>query len=166
MLETAAVPILVKAVDFLFDECKKILEERRERRKKQGTEIGQSDITKDVISSDNSSITGQNIIRSKDSALHTPVDKSAWLRSEERVNNLLSLLNIRLANYHHVNKQFAYWGDALVPQIIVNNLKNEEDKIIEIIKELQDILSIVYAKKIIVLDSKDLQIPIDEVPDS
>ncbi len=37
MLETVSIPILLKAVEFLFDEGKKILEERRERRKAQNT---------------------------------------------------------------------------------------------------------------------------------
>jgi len=35
MLETVTIPILLKAVEFLFGEGSKILQERRERRRKQ-----------------------------------------------------------------------------------------------------------------------------------
>ena len=33
MIDVAQLPILLKAIDFIFDEGRKILEERRERRK-------------------------------------------------------------------------------------------------------------------------------------
>ena len=42
MIETVTIPLLLKAVDFLFEEGSKILEERRERRKAQQGEKPQA----------------------------------------------------------------------------------------------------------------------------
>jgi hypothetical protein len=146
MLETIAIPILVKAIDFLFEEGKIILEERRERRKieekKQQTAIP---VSQDLMAS-GSVDTG--VIRSKDVALSTPVSEVAWKDSERKVNHLLSLLETYKKNYYLTREQYAKYGSADVRPITIHNLTEAEDGIATTMKELQTILIQIYGKEI------------------
>ncbi len=74
MLETVAIPILLKAVDFLFGEGSKILTERRERHKAQ-QETGKVTPALQPVAGDKL----LDVIQSKDVALGQPVKEAAWL---------------------------------------------------------------------------------------
>jgi hypothetical protein len=151
MIETIAVPILMKAVDFLFGEGHKICQERRERRKheleKERQEPIQDDSTVQNVTDSSETIN----IQSKDEALAIPIDKATWNDSEKKVKHLLTLLAIYSKNYYHAKEQYAKWGDALVPSIIIHNLAEAEDQVENTTKELQTVLSEVYAKPIDIL---------------
>lgn len=141
MLEAVAVPALLKAVDWLFGESSKILQERRERRKAAGmTESAASEAQQPLPSSE--------AIRAREDALHHPIQETLWRNSEAHVRHLLSLLEIYTKNYHLAREQHAKWGSALAPPIIMHSLSEAEDKILEVTKDLQAVLSTIYGKKV------------------
>ena len=173
MLEVVAIPILMKAVDFIFGEGSKILAERRERRKSereakkpetdtaaaqisdtQASSVAQQEVEKPGVESVTTQpATGMeipNVIQSKEDALSMPIDETVWRDSEAEVKHLMSLLEIHTRNYYHAQEQYAKWGSALVPPIVVNTLTEEENAVADTMKELQAALSKVYAKRIVV----------------
>ncbi len=150
MLETTAIPILLKAVSFLFDECQKILEERRERRKQAQPKI-------EPPKPEVPAAPAQPGITSKEMALGISVNQATWMKAESQVEHLLSLLDIHVGNYRLLSKQYAAWTEALVPPIIANSLKNEEAKIITIASQLQTLLSEVYAQDVNAVTPEDVE---------
>jgi len=145
MIDPVQIPILLKAIDFVFDEGRKILEERRERRKTNDT-----------------SQTSENQEPAKETALPEPekeneikqdllaskIDEILWQNHEADVKHLVRLLETYSRNYHLTREQYAKWGSALVPPIIVHNMTDAENSMIETIKQLEIILSKVYKKDI------------------
>ena len=172
MIEVVAIPILIKAVDFLFEEGSKILQERRERRKDdqdakksdressviqpaskvQDTSIAQSVESTAAQATDGVKTPG--IIKSKETAMSTPVDEVAWKNSKTEVEHSISLLEVYTKNYHLAKEQYAKFGSALVPPIIVHNLTEAEDGIATTTENLQTVLSKVYGKEIVVPGSR------------
>ncbi len=145
-MDAIAIPILVKAIDWLFGEGSKILQERRERRASNTvTEAGSSEIQPSSPAHSSGNI---NIIHSKEDALSQRVLDTAWKDSQARVEHLLSLLDIYTKNYYLAKEQYAQWGKALVPPIILHNLTEAEDNISSIAKELQRVLNQAYAKRL------------------
>ena len=148
MLETVSIPILLKAVEFLFDEGKKILEERRERRKAQSTVTDEKPETLPSKNLPSEETSKTEIIKSKEAAVALPVSSSAWVDSEEKIKHLMALLEIYSKNYYLAKEEYAKWGSALVPPIIVHNLSEAEDGVAKTTSELQSILNKVYGKRI------------------
>lgn len=150
VLETVAVPILLKAVDFLFGEGSKILGERRERRK---SEVQASEVKPGgVLSSSSNAAVPTLMIQSKDGALSQSVVESTWSNSEANIKHLMSLLEIYTKNYYLAKQQYAKWGSALVPPIIVNNLNEAENDIAKSTKQLQAALSQIYGKRVVAVE--------------
>lgn len=145
MIDPAQLPILLKAIDFVFDEGRKILEERRERRKLQDNSP-KNDIPEVVkeIKLPELEIEKPN----KQNLLAAKVDETLWQNHEEEVKHLVRLLETYSRNYHLAKEQYAKWGSALVPPIIVNNITDAENSMIEAMGKLQNILSKVYKKDI------------------
>jgi hypothetical protein len=146
MLETIGIPILLKAVEFLFGQGSKILEERRERRKAE--QEAKKEKPEDIASSFVGTTKPVDMIQSKEAALSQPVSEIVWSNSEANIKHLLSLLEIHTKNYYLAREQYAKWGSALVPPIIVSNLTEAENEIAKTTKELQAALSKVYGKKV------------------
>jgi len=147
MLETVAIPVLLKAVDFIFGEGSKILEERRERHKEQQQEpVKEQNVTTPPPPQEIE--LPSDIIRSKAAALSQPIAESAWLESEANIQHLLVLLEIHTKNYHLAKEQYAKWGSTLVPPIIIHNLTEAENEIAATTRKLQTILSKVYNKNV------------------
>ena len=122
MIDAIQLPILMKAIDFVFDEGRKILEERRERRKKQDEPSrNESESPKEVALPE-----PQKATEIKQDLLASKVDEILWRNHEEEVQHLVRLLETYSRNYHLASEQYAKWGDALVPPIIVNNLRESE----------------------------------------
>lgn len=147
MLDPVAIPILTQVLTFLFGEGSKILQERRERRKAQ----------QEVERPEPQSAPAQpapthaaNALQSKEAVLSAPLDTTAWRNSEADIKHLMSLLEIYTRNYYLAREQYAKWGSALVPPIIVNNLIEAEDAVRKTMQDLQAILSKVYAQKVTV----------------
>lgn len=146
MIEAVAIPILLKAVEFLFGEGSKILEERRERRKTQ-QEAEKQTPEPPAPQSTGATKTSEDI-QSKETALSQPVAEAVWSDSEAKVKHLLSLLEIHTKNYYLAKQQYAKWGSALVPPIILHNLTEAENEVAATMKELQLTISKVYGKKV------------------
>ena len=145
MIETVQIPILLKAIDFVFEEGRKILEERRERRKTSETLSKTDDQEPET---EVTSVEAQKQDEVKQELLSSKIDEILWKNHEKDVQHLVKLLGKHSDNYRHAKEQYAAWGSALVPPIIVNNMTEEENKMVETIKELEVILSKIYKKDI------------------
>jgi hypothetical protein len=145
MIDPTQLPILMKAIEFVFDEGRRILQERRERRKRLESQppADETEPSKEVIVREPA-----KEIEIKQDLLSSKVDELLWKNHEQEVQHLVRLLETYSRNYHLAREQYAKWGDALVPPIIVNNLADSENSMIDTIKRLETVLSKVYKKDI------------------
>jgi hypothetical protein len=145
MIDPTQLPILLKAIDFVFEEGRKILEERRERRKKQD----QPPISEEKSSSHEIvPMEPERAVEIKQDLLASKVDEILWHNNEQELQHLVRLYDTYSRNYYLAREQHAKWGDALVPSIIVNNLKDSENSMIETIQRMETVLSKIYKKDI------------------
>ena len=145
MIDPIQVPILLKAIDFVFEEGRKILEERRERRKANDStpKTENPETQKEIVP-----LPVEQIKEVKRDLLASKIDDLSWLNHEEEVQHLVRLLEIHSRNYHLAKEQYAKWGSALVPPIILHNMTEAENSLIETIQRLEAVLSKVYQKDI------------------
>lgn len=145
MIDPLQLPLLMKAIDFVFDEGRKILEERRERRRLQDTssQIEPKEPAAEVVTAEL-----EKVVEVKQDLLASKVDEILWQNHEQEIQHLVRLLETYSRNYYLAKEQYAKWGDALVPPIIVNNLRESENSMIETIQRLEAVLSKVYRKEI------------------
>jgi hypothetical protein len=146
MIDPAQLPLLLKAIDFVFEEGHKILEERRERRKKMNDAPPESEDSESVKELMPTKPEEEKEIRQD--LLTSKIDELLWQNHQLEVQHLVKLLETYSRNYHLAKEQYAKWGDALVPPIIVHNMQEAENSMIETIKQLETILSKVYKKDI------------------
>ena len=146
MIDPAQLPILMQAIEFIFDEGRKILEERRERRKRQESLPGNQQAKEP--SKENAVHQPEQAVQIKQDLITTKVDEILWKNHEQEVKHLVRLLEIYSRNYYLAREQYAKWGDALVPPIIVNNITESENSMIETIQKLESVLSKIYKKDI------------------
>ena len=144
MLDPIQLPILMKAIDFVFDEGRKILEERRERRK-----------SEDAVPENKDQETAQEIAppvqeskEIKQDLLSAKIEEKLWEDYKEDIKSLVKQLEIHSRNYHLAKEQYAKYGSADVRPITVHNLMEAENAIIEIKKRLEAVLSKVYKTNI------------------
>lgn len=149
MIETIQIPILLKAIDILFEEGRKILVERWERRKAAAAQSGQKD------QEPGAALPGHEPEPApppepkpevKQDLLSSKIDELLWKHHEEEVGHLVRLLETHSRNYHIAKEQYAKWGSALVPPIVVHNLAEAENSMIETLQRLEAVLSKVYGK--------------------
>ena len=145
MLDPVQIPILLKAVDFVFEEGRKILEERRERRK-QNDNTSKSEAQEPE--QEPTPISVQQQAEGKQDLLTSKIEDGLWQNHEQEVQHLVRLLETYSRNYHLAQEQYAKWGSALVPPIIMHNLTEAENSVIETIRRLEAVLSKVYKKDI------------------
>jgi hypothetical protein len=145
MLETIHIPILLKAIDFVFDEGRKILEERRERRKLNDSSP-QSEA--EQAAPEPPPPEAEEVEEIKQDLRDSKVDEILWQNHEAEVQHLVRLLEIYSKNYYLAREQYAKWGSALVPPIILNNLSESEASMLATIQRLEAILSKIYKKDI------------------
>lgn len=145
MIDAVQLPILLKAIDFVFDEGRKILEERRERRKTNESAPKDEPVEPEkeivVLEPEKAQEIKQDLQSSK-------VDELLWQNHEAEVQHLVRLLETYSRNYHISREQYAKWGDALVPPIIVHNLTEAENAMVDTVAKLKTVLSKVYNKDI------------------
>ena len=122
MIETLQIPILLKAIDFIFEEGRKILEERRERRKNDNSSKSESP---EPEKTDPAAVQKQTEV--KQDLLASKIDENIWQNHEQEVQHLVRLLETYSRNYYIAKEQYAKWGSALVPPIIMHNLTEAED---------------------------------------
>lgn len=152
MLDPIQIPILLKAIDFIFDEGRRILDERRERRKANQASSKTETPVKNEEKPPQAEVASvrpeQSSQALKKDLLATSIDNNSWLDHEDEVQHLVRLLETYTRNYHLAQEQYAKWGDALVPPIIVNNLTSAENSVAETLQRLEAVLSKVYKKDI------------------
>lgn len=148
MLDAFELPVLLKAIDFLFDEGRKILEERRERRKAKDAPADQAE---EIQPKAESLPAPEAKAEAKQDLVSAKVDEIVWKNHEAEVQHLVRLLETYSRNYHIAKEQYAKWGSALVPPIIVHNMSEAEDAMIGTTKQLEAVLSKVYNKDIQVI---------------
>jgi hypothetical protein len=146
MIDPVQLPLLLKAIDFVFEEGHKILEERRERRKNMNDEPPKSEEaepTKELVppKPEDEKEIKQDLLTSK-------IDELLWQNHQLEIQHLVKLLEIYSHNYQLTREQYAKWGNALVPPIIVHNMQEAENSMFETIKQLEIVLSKVYEKDI------------------
>jgi hypothetical protein len=145
MIDPVQIPILLKAIDFVFEEGHKILEERRERRKmNEPSPKSEAAEPKEEIAP----LKPEQIQEVKKDLLASKIDDLLWQNHEEEVQHLVRLLETYSRNYHLAKEQYAKWGDALVPPIIVHNMTGAENSMMDTIGRLEAVLSKVYKKDI------------------
>ena len=145
MLDPIHIPVLLKGIDFIFDEGRKILEERRERRKTSEANTA-SPAAEPSPAPEPADIQETNQI--KQELLTSKIDEIRWKDHELEVQHLVRLLETYSRNYHLASEQFAKWGSALVPPIILYNMTEAENAMVATLKKLEDVLSKVYEKDI------------------
>jgi hypothetical protein len=143
MLEPIHIPILLKAIDFVFDEGRKILEERRERRK-----TSEANAAAPSTNPEPEPTNVQETNQLKQDLLTSKIDEIRWQNHELEVQHLVRLLEKYTRNYYLASEQYASWGSALVPPIIVHNMTEAENAMVATLKKLEDVLSKVYEKDI------------------
>ena len=153
MIETVQIPILLKAIDFLFEEGRKILEERRERRKSaKAAHSGERDREPDPAvpapEAESSPSLPEPKPEIKQDLLAAKVDELLWKNHEAEVRHLVNLLESHLKNYYILKEQYAKWGSALVPPVIPLQLEERENLILETRRQLENVLSRIYQKDI------------------
>lgn len=147
MIDPIQIPILLKAVDFVFEEGRKILEERRERRKNDNSsksEVPEPEETDPAVVQKQAEVK-QDLLASK-------IDENLWQNHEQEVQHLVRLLETYSRNYYIAREQYAKWGSALVPPIILHNLTEAENSMVGTLKQLEGVLSKVYKKDIQMVD--------------
>ena len=147
MLDPYQLPVLLKAIDFVFDEGRKILEERRERRKMTDTAQNSEDQepVKDIPAP---APEPEKEVETKQDLLSSRIDEILWQSHELDVKHLVKLLETYSGNYRLAREQYANWGSELVPSIIVHRMTDAENSMLDTIKQLEVILSKVYKKDI------------------
>lgn len=146
MIDPTTLPILLKALDFIFEEGRKILDERRERRKLEQppTQEPAPEPAQEVTA-----LEVQQQAEIKQDLLSSKIDEIRWQNHEGEVQHLVRLLETYSRNYQIAGEQYAKWGSALVPPIIVHNMNEAENAMLATIQRLEDTLSKVYEKDII-----------------
>lgn len=145
MIDPIQLPILMKAIDFVFEEGRKILEERRERRKMEEA-VPKSEAQE--TSKELTPLKPEQAQEVKQDLLKSKIDELLWRNNEEEVQHLVRLLETYSRNYHLAKEQYAKWGDALVPPIIVHNMTDAENHMVETLGRLETVLSKIYKKEI------------------
>lgn len=140
MVDPTSLPTLLKALNFLFGEGSKILEERMERRKTYEDSSG-------VAAPNNNGQEDSNAITTKNVALSEKINNRAWLSEERNLQNKFSILETYTKNYHLAKMKYAQWTSALAPPIVLHELEEAENNLIRTINEVQEILGNVYGRK-------------------
>jgi len=145
MIDPIQVPLLLKAIDFVFDDGRKILAERRERRMAENNAVKKEETPaeKEIIP-----LEPEKADEVKKDLIASKIDELLWQNHEADVKHLVTLLETYSRNYQLAKEQYAKWGSALVPPIIVHNMVEAENSMMDTLKRLEAVLSTVYKKDI------------------
>ncbi len=146
MIEAVQIPILLKAIDFVFDEGRRILEERRERRKAEASAAQTPAVQPEQ--GEALPLPPEQAEAAKKDLTAAKIDELLWQNQEAEVKHLVALLETYSRNYHLSKEQYAKWGSALVPPIIVHNLTEAENAMLDTLRQLEGALSKVYNRDI------------------
>ncbi|MEP6894005.1 MAG: hypothetical protein ABI986_00220 [Chloroflexota bacterium] len=145
MLDPVQLPILMKAIDFVFDEGRKILEERREHRKN-------DDKAQDNNDHESANAAAPPVVQdateSKQGLFSVKIEEKLWQANEKEIEHLVRLLEKHTGVYYTLKEQYAEFGSLMAPPHILSQMKEKENLIIETKKQLESALSRVYKKDI------------------
>lgn len=150
MIEALSIPILTKAIDFLFGEGQKILQERRERRMAEFAATLSAKSSTEPGDERNEANIPINAVQSRSDLVDVQIKEDVWRIHAQDIQHLVELLEIHKKNYYHARKKYAMWGEALVPQIITHSLEHEEDQIAHVMQELETSISVILQKPIVI----------------
>lgn len=138
-LDPVAMSILTKAVDFLFDQAAKTIEEIRSSRKSRGENIPSTETIQDLTEQKEEVFSKQ--------------PKQIHLRDiSKEVGNCIDMIHSYRDNRRRLNKSVsAYGGFDFTPQHIQRQLQEAEDQIVVWSKKLKDIIEESYGHKIIII---------------
>jgi hypothetical protein len=138
MIEALLVPVVKKAVDFLFDEGREVLK----------AHFGRQDGAPKVADKEGSSPQQPDAMgilsMAKDDALRRKIDEAAIEHHKAALEHLLRLQEIQSRNYHSAKEQEARWGKDLVPPVIVNRVVDTEKELAETTSRIQEVLDTIY----------------------
>src|SRR5262245_17490358 len=103
MIDPVQIPILMKAIDFVFEEGRKILEERRERRKSNESP-SKSEVQESEVES--TPMVVQKQVEMKQALLASKIEDGLWQNHEQEVQHLVRLLETYSRNYHLAQEQY------------------------------------------------------------
>ena len=149
-MDPLSIPILLKTVDFLFDEVSKILTERREKRKAQADASQETEPKKAEMKT-----TAASPVTEKKELLLSPISEPVWLEKQKEIEHLNKVLHTYTQNYYLAKEQIAMWGRATVPPIKMNELLDAEAGIVENTQKLEKALSKVFGKEVLIEDTME-----------
>src|SRR5512135_2643347 len=96
MIDPTQLPILLKAIDFVFEEGRKILEERRERRKLQDqrSTSEEKSTPQEIVP-----LQPEKAVEIKQDLLASKVDELLWHNNEQELQHLVRLYDTYSRNY-------------------------------------------------------------------
>jgi hypothetical protein len=139
-LEPIAVVALTKAVDFLFDEAGKLMEERRAARKERGDE------------EDTPAVPADTPITKKEEILSLQ-PKTVYLKDiPQEVKHCLDMIHQYRDNRRRLNATIAaYNGFLFAPGHIQYQLRDSENQIKHWCQQLKDLVEASYGHKIVII---------------
>jgi hypothetical protein len=155
-VEAAAVAILTRAIDFLFEQGAEILRFRRERKERESTAAITPEAEPPSIpppptkasTAPGDAKEAEGVVATRDELMRREIDRAMLERNEGEIRHLLTLQETHTKNYRLAREQYAQWGDALVPPIIVNNLEHEEQALADVMNKLRTKVGEVYGTRI------------------
>jgi hypothetical protein len=139
LVEALLVPVIKKAVDFLFDEGREVLKAHLDRRDTAGKPADN-----EISPPQQSNATGV-FAMTKDDALRKKIDQAAIGRHKEELDHLLRIQEIQSRNYHLAKEQEAVWGRELMPPIILSRVVSSEKELSETTARIRGVIDAVYA---------------------
>jgi hypothetical protein len=140
MIDPTALPILMKAIDFIFGEGSKILQERRERRQR---EEGQNqEAKKNELAPEET-----GLVASKSDLLAKTVNEKRWKMHESDVESILEQIKHYKGRRNLAMKRYAIQG-INVGYETLQEIEETENEIEKAMKELEVLLSEVFHEKI------------------
>lgn len=141
MIEALLVPIVKKAVDFLFDEGREIVRAHLRRTEQSPTLASSQEHSFSVPDLINALPVS---IQSKDQALKARIDEKILEHHRKDLEHLLRLQEIQSRNYNLAKEQAAAWGKTLVPEIIINRIAAVEGELAETARRMTDVIRKIY----------------------
>jgi hypothetical protein len=158
-VEAAAVAILTKAIDFLFEQGAEILRFRRERNRADSAPPATPEPEPPAMpppladaGTAPSPEEAGGAVATREELMRREIDHAMLERNEAEIRHLLTLQEIHTRNYRLAREQYAQWTGTLVPPIIVNNLENEEQALADVMNELRTKVGEVYRTRIEIPD--------------
>lgn len=142
MIEAVMVPLVKKAVDFLFDEGVKVVTAYRERKKQAGQQTIERADERPKI---DDAIAG--LPTTRDLALEKRLDEVQVERHRQTLEHLIRLQEIQSRNHHLAREQLAAWGKDLVPPVILNRLLESEEALAETTNKMREVVAAIYSSR-------------------